>query len=475
MLLLGLYSTRDGRMALRAGVGVANDSRPRIGRISRQTAVSLARLRSSGAPMVTDVKDLFDTEVWTPALEKYGAVTRLTVTLFDADCRRVGDPVPPTPLFDLFRRHGYEPEIVSDCACRCVEAKEIRPAAVVCQTYGLAVVGTALKLGTRTVGAAVAGFSLLKLPEVAAAESFARHAGIPFTEFWQMALHTQPSTERRLAMYGDLLRVIGETIVRESDRKGQLQSIASSLEQRVDERTQELAAANRALALELNQRTEAEARIRELVGRIVSVQEEERRRVARDAHDHLGQLIVALRLRLELLHPLDTEYQKHLQAAEALLRQLDDDLESLTQGLRPRILEELGLAAALASLVADWSCSHGIVGRFNSSGASSLRLTADAEINLFRIVQEALTNTSKHANATRADVSFRIGDGILALTIEDDGDGFDPAQITSRTGLIGMQERAALIDATLDVRTRPNRGTTVLVVLPLRGTAAVAG
>jgi signal transduction histidine kinase len=425
---------------------------------------------------MSDHRDgLFDIEVWRPALEKYGAVTHLTVALYDTTQRLVCEPLPSTRLFAFFRQHGYQPGIVAECIGRCLGSGATRPAVIVSHSYGLAVVGTSLVLDGEVVGAALAQYALVDFCRASAIESLAREAGIPFRRLWHEALQIQPLSERRLAMHGDLLRVLGDTILRENARTRQVQEIAADLEQRVTARTAELGGANLALAQEVRERTEAEARARKLLARLVLVREEERHRIARDIHDHFGQQMTALKLSLEVLGLLgrgSTDWQEHLGRAQALAGQLDADVEALTRELRPLLLENFGLVRALSSLVSDWGRHCGIATRFHGSAIDQVPLGPEAEVNLFRIAQEALNNVHKHANASSVDVQLQLRDDAVVLVIEDDGEGFEePASAAEHRdqgmGHIGMHERATLMHGTLEVESRRGGGTTVIIAVPI--------
>ena len=426
--------------------------------------------------------DLFKEEVWRPALERYGAVTRLTVALYDRQQRLVKGPYSPSPLFAFFREHGYEPAVLTECVRQCLDAPVAGASAIVSHAYGVAVVGTPLMLSGRTVGAAVGGYALVDFCQSSAIESLAHHARVAFRQLWAVALHTQPIPERRLTMCGELLNVLCDAVLRESERTRQFQALSEHLDLRVAERTQELEGANQALARELRDRNAAEARIRALLSRLVLIQEDERRRIARDVHDHLGQLMTGLKLRLEVLAAGlvvgSPEFKDALATAQALLQRLDTGLTSFTSDLRPLLLDDFGLPHALASFVHDWSRNFGIEAEFHDLGVHPVRLAADVEVNLFRIAQEALNNIYKHANATTVDVRLQRRAEHIVLIIEDDGQGFDPSvplrnDARLEMGLIGMRERVALVNGTLDIESAPGQGTAIIVAVPVRLTSSL--
>jgi len=242
-----------------------------------------------------------------------------------------------------------------------------------------------------------------------------------------------------------------EAALRQSEER--LRTINEGLEERVRERTAEITA---------------------LFARLVRTQEDERRRIARDMHDQLGQQMTALRMNLELLASR-TAHDDMIAAQAARTQQLAEDLDRsidfLTWDLRPAALDHLGLAPALEHLVTGWSERFRIPAAFDASSLDSLRLPPEVEANLYRLTQEALHNIVKHAQATQVAVSLQRRTQELFLVIEDNGCGFNTGvrreRATGGLGLVSMQERGALIGGTVDIESAPDQGTTIFVRVPI--------
>lgn len=234
-------------------------------------------------------------------------------------------------------------------------------------------------------------------------------------------------------------------------------------------------------------KAEAAKRESEIMHRLVAAQESERKRIARDLHDHLGQQMTALRLKIDALtRPFADESE--LKAAVADVQNsaafIDRDISYLSWELRPTELEDLGLVDALKSFVREWSKQYGINADFHAETGSYYtadnRLPAAVETNLYRIVQEALNNITKHAGASTVSVLFSIKNDVM-LIVEDDGVGFarssGPLDLTKPggLGLIGMNERASLLGGTLNIETNPGAGTTIRIRCPLSRHIAETG
>lgn len=170
---------------------------------------------------------LFSSDLWEPALEKYARAAHLTVKLFDNELRAIGDPIHPTPLFQLFDEAGYDPGIFVECLHRCLVQTQDRPAVIVSQFHGLAVVGTSLVLEGKIVGAAVGGYVLADFSQVSEIQRLARQAGIAFDRLWEVARQQQPVPQNRLIVHGELLQVLGDALLRENYRTRQYAETAA--------------------------------------------------------------------------------------------------------------------------------------------------------------------------------------------------------------------------------------------------------
>jgi PAS domain S-box-containing protein len=250
------------------------------------------------------------------------------------------------------------------------------------------------------------------------------------------------------------------------------QRAREELEDRVRERTADLMRANESLRLEVAERQQLEEQRRQLLTRLALAQEDERRRIARELHDQLGQQLTALRLTLEMLKAQSGDRKKlqaQLETLEALARQLDQDVAFRVWELRPNVLETQGLRQALTNYVQSWSSHFGIRVNFHAGVAAEESLGPEVDTTIYRLAQEALNNVVKHARADVVDVVLERSANCLSLVIEDNGVGFDQSEseMSRGLGLIGMRERAALIGAELEIESESRGGTTVILRVPL--------
>ena len=286
---------------------------------------------------------------------------------------------------------------------------------------------------------------------------------------------------------GDEVGQLGEALdtmrVRLRDSLNRIRHWNRELERRVRERTQELEASRNRLEVTVaeNMRLYEELQRKEalrgeLLRKLISVQEEERRRMARELHDETSQALTALILSLK------TTSQSRPAAESGLVDKLDD-LETVARGLlenvhrlifdlRPSVLDDLGLVAAVRWYADSRLGPTGTRVHLETEGTER-RLPSQIETAVFRVAQEALTNVARHAEAGNAAISLSFKDAILRVEVEDDGKGFDVAAVersadsTRGLGLLGMRERAGLLDGNLTIDSAPDSGTTVIVEVPV--------
>lgn len=197
-------------------------------------------------------------------------------------------------------------------------------------------------------------------------------------------------------------------------------------------------------------------------------QEEERARIARDLHDEVNQSLTGLLLRLEAVREAaPPELEPELAATKALANQAMRELLSLARQLRPTALDDLGLAAAIAGQVEQISQGE-IEAELVEEGSFS-DLGSDVQLVVYRVAQEALSNAVRHSDATRIGVTLRRSEAGVELEVNDDGRGFAFEVSERGLGIAGMRERALLIGAALTIESRPDRGTTVRLVVPTGG------
>lgn len=202
---------------------------------------------------------------------------------------------------------------------------------------------------------------------------------------------------------------------------------------------------------------------------IVEIQEAERRRIARELHDHLGQSLTGLQFMLETVKQQADETQKsRVQDIQNAVTEIIGHVREMSLNLRPSMLDDLGLIPTLKWHIERFTAQTGIRVHFDASTTPE-RFPANLETTAYRIIQEALTNVARHSNAREAFVRVTAADDVLRLEIIDNGKGFDASTVLNKptSGLSGMSERADLAGGYLTVNSSPNQGTHIVAELPL--------
>jgi two-component system, NarL family, sensor kinase len=258
----------------------------------------------------------------------------------------------------------------------------------------------------------------------------------------------------------------------------------ASFREAVLRQVQELTSDNQRL---LQSVIKSEKRFRTLAKAVWHVQEEERRRLARELHDGIGQTLTALANQIQRIFD-DARAMENLGLEHRLNDALDltrgalHDTRELSRLLRPTLLDDLGLEAALKWLARTLAERTGLIIEVHSTLGEN-RLPADIETLVFRITQEALTNVIRHSGAQEVQILATLSAGLLKLQVRDDGYGFDTAQLTAEKGSVsagvrGMRDRAELFGGRFEISSANGEGTTVLMTLPLDlsgGTSPPAG
>ncbi len=226
--------------------------------------------------------------------------------------------------------------------------------------------------------------------------------------------------------------------------------------------TRQLAVEHAALSDRVAEQTQA---LRSLVRRTETIRESERTSIARDLHDDLGQTITAARLILKhaRTRPDPSMIGANLDMLAQGLDQMHEQTRRILHALRPTLLEDDGLENAVSALVLRTAEASGLIIHYR---ADPLDLPEEVAAAALRCVQEALTNVVRHASATRVDVALVVVDGVLRISVADDGRGFDPGAATVGLGLLGLRERAAIFGGTAEFLSAPGRGCHVVLSIP---------
>ncbi|MEO8681753.1 MAG: ATP-binding protein, partial [Vicinamibacterales bacterium] len=231
------------------------------------------------------------------------------------------------------------------------------------------------------------------------------------------------------------------------------------------------------LRRQMERETNISSELQDVASRLMSAQEDERRTIARELHDEVGQVLTAIKVELAIAQraiEAKGESGDALAEAQTITDGALQTVRDLSQLLRPSMLDDLGLPAAIDASLRKLARRHDIHAELQQVGMADDRLDPDTEVAAYRIVQEALTNIGRHAGASHCWVRLKRYVTGLTIEIEDDGIGFDLAVAHGRLqhglGLIGMRERATHLGGTFDVQTAPGRGTRMIIDLPAAAT-----
>ncbi|MFO1037338.1 MAG: GAF domain-containing protein [Geminicoccaceae bacterium] len=273
------------------------------------------------------------------------------------------------------------------------------------------------------------------------------------------------ATMLRSSLIEVVLQRIDE-VAREREKARQKQQMLSA---ELDLRLEQWQSVAEELQVEARRRAVAESELSQVLRHTVEAQEEERRHIARELHDTAGQTLTLLDLGLHRLAkscPDVAELQAQAAALKEITAQLGEELSRMARDLRPTALDDLGLQAALAHLVENVGKQTGIVVEADLPPLGE-RLPPLVETALYRVCQEALTNVTRHAEATRVRIVLDERDGKVELLIEDDGRGFDPTRLShtrsagTQLGILGMRERIGQVGGTFSIEANRGRGTKI--------------
>ena len=269
----------------------------------------------------------------------------------------------------------------------------------------------------------------------------------------------------------------------------ELKSLNRVLEERVADRTQRLTEINRALLLEVARRRAAEESLRDskaeleaLSHRLVTAQEEERKRISQDLHDSVSQEMSAVKYSLEraallIQRGYTPEATQVIKTAVVRAQEVIDEVRAIAMNLRPCALDHLGVVSAIRSLYRRWNCVYGSIAVVEDIKVTDHDIPTTIATHLYRAVQEILSNVARHAQAQQVLISLRIESGNLIVSIQDDGVGFqldacERSNGQSSLGLLGLRGRTEHSGGACKVTTAPGKGTTVRLQWPLKAHAA---
>src|SRR5256885_1326723 len=292
--------------------------------------------------------------------------------------------------------------------------------------------------------------------------------------FFMEALSPFEAMQRGFRETNNKLSELNATLAK---RNNELAAINFALKQEIEERkrTEEaLRQSKEHYRVLFNEARVMQDNLRHLSNRVLSIQEEERKRISRELHDEVGQALTAVNVHLTMAKKSPETAPQQIAEAQKLVEQTMEAVHRFARELRPAMLDDLGLGAALRSYIKTFSDRTGLPVRFEAVPIIE-QLGSDEKMVLYRVVQEGLTNVARHAHATEVDVTIRATRVALRLEITDNGKAFsleqkeasDNANAQKRLGLLGIQERVRLVNGTVHIEAREGTVTALRVDLPL--------
>ncbi len=247
---------------------------------------------------------------------------------------------------------------------------------------------------------------------------------------------------------------------------------SGDLSQRVTvQRQDEISSLSRSINSMLSDLQSSQASLRQLSRRLVEVQEEERRQIALELHDEIGQILTGLKLQMQAPETFNArEARERMQRAQEMTSELIGRVRQMSLNLRPSMLDDLGLLPTLVWHFERYQHQTNIHVVFQQSNLEGRRFAFEIETAAYRVIQEALTNAARHSGVKEVTVRAWQRDGWLGLQVEDSGSGFNPGLVFSAAasrGLMGMRERVAYLGGSLDIDSTPGHGTCITVEIPV--------
>lgn len=290
---------------------------------------------------------------------------------------------------------------------------------------------------------------------------------------WVTTRHVIRPTEQLTAAAQRMARgdLESRIAVKAQDEMGRLAENLEAMRGQLRSAYSQVSAANERLEGQVAERT---ARLSDLLSKVISAQEEERRRLARELHDETAQTMGALSIALDRarreLGEATPEARAQLQEAQEIVQRLLEDTRRLILDLRPMALEDLGLVPAIRWYAETHLQERGVRTTIDPGTMPGARLAPHLEVALFRIAQEAVNNIARHAGAREATIRLSLTQSAVRIAVADDGRGFDVdralASPGGSVGLMGLQERARLLNGRMEIRSEPGKGTQLMVEVP---------